>query len=106
MRPKVVLIILLAGAAGLAGLFFLKQLMTSRPQPTTAPVAQSTLPIPLTSPAVPQASSFTNISPVTNHAAPAAPVAIVPGIATGTNAVIALDTDYIQQKTDRLQELE
>jgi hypothetical protein len=106
MRPKVALIILLAGAAGLAGLLFLKKMMAARPQITPVPIAQSTVPPPATSPAIPQISPVINISLATNYVAPAAPVAIVPRITADTNMVAAPDADYVQKKIDRLQELQ
>jgi hypothetical protein len=97
MRPKVVLVILLAGAAGLAGLLFLKKMLTARPQTAPVPITQSAVPAPaIISPAL-------QISPATSHAAPAA---IVPRIAVTTNAVAVPDADYVQKKIDRLQALQ
>jgi hypothetical protein len=46
MRPKVVLVILLGEAAGLAGLFFLKPTMVARPQTAPVPSAQTAVPSP------------------------------------------------------------
>jgi hypothetical protein len=103
MRPKVVLVILLAGAAGLAGLLFLKKMLTARPPTVPVPIAQSAVPAPANVAPALQISPLTNISPATSHAAPAA---IVPRIAVTTDAVAASDADYVQKKIDRLQALQ
>jgi hypothetical protein len=101
MRPKIVIIVLLAGAAGLAGIFFLKHL-GDRPPPEPVASVQPAVSAPAPSPAPPQ------VSPATNSLVVVVPVTTPtpPRIAARTNAVTAPDADSIQKKIDRLQELQ
>ncbi|MGO9587004.1 MAG: HEAT repeat domain-containing protein [Limisphaerales bacterium] len=89
MRPKIVILILLAGLAGVTGLLLIKHRAST---PAAASIA-----ITETKPAAPQAApTITNVPP------PAAPVAAAP-VATNT-LTDAQRRAAINAETDRLQE--
>ncbi len=101
MRPKIVIVVLLAGAAGLAGIFFMKHL-DNRPPLEPAASIQPAVSTPASSPAIPP------VSPATNNLSAVVPVTTTtpPRIADATNEVASPGTDYVQEKINRLDELE
>jgi hypothetical protein len=102
MRPKIVIIFLLAAAAGVAGIFFLKHL-DARPQQEIIPAAQTAFSSPETNPAIIPVQVSIN----TNYVAAVVPtITPAPHRAAATNELASPDTHYIQEKIDRLDELE
>ena len=88
MRPKIVIIILLAGLAGVTGMLLIKH--QGAPPPAAAPIA-----ITETKPAAPQtARTITSVPPTAPAPVAAAPVAMTP---EQRQAAIDAETDHLQQ---------
>jgi hypothetical protein len=103
MRPKIVIIVLLAGLAGCVGIFLLKHLTTPSPSAPTTIASQSV------EPAVPPTS------PITSNAAPVIPVVTlanapvvktVSRVAVDTNALAEEHKAYVEAEIDKLNDLE
>ena len=106
MRPKIVLLTLLAGLAGITGIVLLKH-----PAPTPAPVVQAAPPA--SPPAAPARRPEVVVTPVTAVPAPIVPAPVaVPPVATNPVPVVdAQDTNAeheaaVQATIDKLQDLQ
>jgi hypothetical protein len=100
MRPKIVIAVILAGFAGLLGIFFVKRLAVP-PQPAP-PVAASPIPVPVAPVVAPVASNKVPL----NQPVPVAQVANIARIAADTNAAAEEHAAYVQARLDKLDELE
>ena len=88
MRPKIVIIILLAGLAGVSGILLIKH--QGAPPPAAAPIAITEI-----KPAAPQtARTITSVPPTAPAPVAAAPVAMTP---EQRQAAIDAETDHLQQ---------
>jgi type IV secretory pathway VirB10-like protein len=88
MRPKIVILILVAGLAGVTGILLIKHRVS--PPPAAAPIA-----ITETKPAAPQtAPTITSVPPTAPAPLAAAPVAMTP---EQRQAAIDAETDHLQQ---------
>ena len=93
MRPKIVIVILLAGLAGVTGILLIKH--QGSPPPTAAPIAITET---KTKPAAPQtASTITNVPPPAPAPVAAVPVATNILTAEQRQAAISAETDRLQQ---------
>jgi hypothetical protein len=102
MRPKVVISVLLAAVALLAGVFFLKS--SARHPATEAPVEVVAVEKP--SPEVSDTRPASPIMPVTPQATIVTPKPEVPGGSTNTAPVAVVeDPAYIRAQVDRLEDL-
>jgi hypothetical protein len=101
MRPKIVIVILLAGAVGLAVIFFLKP-SASHPQMAVVPIAQ-------TQPAAPPLENkpvISQDSPAMVNATVTTPAHLAKSPPFTTGQVVGENAEYIQKQIDRLEELE
>jgi hypothetical protein len=94
MRPKIVIAVLLAGLAGLTGIYFLKHLAIPA-QPTEISTARQEI-----KPAAP------TVSPTTDKATAASPAVTVPPVGADTNKLADEHEAYVQAEIDKLQELQ
>jgi hypothetical protein len=91
MRPKIVIIILVAGLAGVTGILLIKH--QGAPPPAAAPIA-----ITETKPAAPQtAPTITSVPPTAPAPVAAAPVATNTLTPEQRQAAIDAETDHLQQ---------
>jgi hypothetical protein len=103
VRPKIIIVVLLAGLAGCVGIFFLKHMVAPTQSVPITVSTQSVVPV------VPPTS------PITSNAAPVMPVATfadapvvktISHAAANTNALTEEHDAYVQAEIDKLTELQ
>jgi hypothetical protein len=94
MRPGVVIIVLLAGLAGITGIFFLNNLV-GQPQPAVAPISLQEIK------SAAKAAPATNKPVALNHVEPVFPTGPV-----DTNALAEEHEQYVQEHIEKLQDLQ
>jgi hypothetical protein len=100
MRPKIVIMVLLAGLAGCVGIFLLKHLTSPSPSASATIASQNVGPV---------------VPPITSNAAPVIPVVTlanapvvktVSRVAADTNVLAEEHKAYVEAEIDKLNDLE